>query len=120
MADIGDTQEIDIFNPNTFEIYNDNNKNINFNSKIDQFIIYYIQNTPSRKGGSDNNKYNDCLWNCLELSGVSLPKEIATPAKLKKYLQIQRNEKIDYLPTCFLLSTVLRFPLRVRALVRVR
>ena len=33
----------------------------------------------------------------MELSGVSLPKEIATPAKLKKYLQIQRNEKIDYL-----------------------
>ena len=42
------------------------------------------------------NKYNDCMFNAIELSGVKLPKEISSQAKFKRFLGLDRGEPVDY------------------------
>jgi len=59
--------------------------------KITTFIVYaYFKQKPV--GGNDKN--NDCLYNCLSEMIVRISDYWETPESLKKYLGLQRNDKI--------------------------
>jgi hypothetical protein len=92
--DIG--EDIAAYDPNDFDIYNDVNNEVKFDQKISDFYIIFVQDNKSKSGGNTVNKYNDCLFNALELCGVPLPKEINTQPKLKKFLGLDRASKVDY------------------------
>ena len=57
-------------------------------------VSIYKWRTPELQGGYDD-YHNDCLFNCLKTSSYTLPKQIASAVGLKKYLQLNRNDKID-------------------------
>jgi hypothetical protein len=57
-----------------------------------EFIIYTI--IKGEKAGGATNKFNDCLFDCLET--VLLDKNPwKSAAALKKYLNVERNSKVD-------------------------
>ena len=93
MSNIGGI--IDLFNPNNF--YDDLEDEIEFDARVKDFTIYYYDYRLEPEGG--NSKFNDCLYYCLKdaFQGdtTKLPKEINKPWKLKKFLNLNRNDKIN-------------------------
>jgi hypothetical protein len=60
----------------------------------DQFAIYFWKD--SEAAGGKDDKYNDCLFNCISraLNKVILPANCNKASKLKKQLKLNRNELI--------------------------
>ena len=63
-----------------------------------EFYVYVIQNFNQNEGGNDCKK-NDCLYQVIfrafNYDENIIPKEVRNPSKLKKYLQLERNAKVD-------------------------
>ncbi|HEY9705373.1 MAG TPA: hypothetical protein V6C58_23240, partial [Allocoleopsis sp.] len=68
----------------------------NVSSTFDKFYVYVSKNYAPNQGGTDDK--NDCLYNAIFTSynfDVELmPNKINKPHKLKKYLELQRNDKV--------------------------
>ena len=67
------------------------NEGKSLNENIQYFTLYKYK-VNSNKGGDDY--HNDCLYYALQRSVNVMPKEIKTRIKLKKFLGIERCEKI--------------------------
>ena len=82
-ADIGDD----------IRLYQHHDSDVNLEDpKEFKSFVFYVLLKPRNAGGSD--KYNDCLYNCLKSMLYNrLPWN--TPWDLKKYLKLQRNDKIS-------------------------
>lgn len=81
-SDIGD--EVRLYTPQDSDLVADDPTSFN------NFVMY-ISMAPNDVGGND--KYNDCLYNCLYYYLFDkLPWD--TPAKLKKFLNLNRNDKV--------------------------
>jgi hypothetical protein len=63
--------------------------------KVNHFSVY-MRKSPGVHGG--NTERNDCFYDCLKKAYGEdpelLPKQIRTPGKLKKYLGLNRNDKV--------------------------
>ena len=59
------------------------------------FVVFVWENKKETKGGNDEK--NDCLYNCIckSITKYRLPKDYKTPEKLKEYLGIKREGKIN-------------------------
>jgi len=91
--------KIDAYDEEALEHSGGKNNNVsksNFNWKVDKFTFYLLDN-PAKAGG--NSVKNDCLYQCL-LQAVQgdrnrLPEQIRSAKKLKEFLGLDREDKID-------------------------
>lgn len=82
-----------------YEDYDDEDVVIFQQDTFDEIEIW-IDRQPKKKGGND--PHNDCLFNCIQwLLNKQLPPKYDTAEKLKKGLNLKRNDKIsiDLMPT---------------------
>ena len=65
--------------------------------EIVKYITIYTAKLPNTLGGDDD-EHNDCFYYALKESAGKnkLPKKINTPKKLKSYLQLERDENINF------------------------
>jgi len=84
--DIGD--EVDLYDPDR---YYDNN-NIDKPKNVKSFSMYIALGQKQNAGGND--AHNDCLYNCLKYFIFDVEKFFKTPAELKKFLKLGRDDKV--------------------------
>jgi len=85
LRDIG--EDVYLYDPDD---YYDNN-NIEKPKNIKSFYMF-IKLGNKAQGGND--KHNDCLYNCLEKYIFDLERYFKSPADLKKFLKLNRDDKI--------------------------
>ena len=69
----------------------DSNFEMDEPDSIKSFVIYFLA-TPKALGGND--KFNDCLYNCLEKLIYNLNDYFKSPEMFKKYLGLNRMDKV--------------------------
>ena len=89
---IGDMSEA--YDPKNFPQYD--GRDIDFEEKCTEFILYFLEGVmvAGSSGGIDH--FNDCFYNALlAILGDKIPKKINTAIKLKNYLGIAREAKVN-------------------------
>lgn len=92
-TDVG--EPVDLFSYQVYEPEGEE-ENVDLDPEYYDHFLMFINKHGKNNGKTDNN-YNDCFYNCLKelIPENELKKVFQTPASLKEYLQLKRDDGIS-------------------------